>query len=589
MSPLKRDALTLLLLLAPVLAVVWPVLGDPGGTVLGGSFVYGHLWSWELVASQGIQLTTQVINYPEGGAVTLIGWSFLLPVLALRALGLGVVAAANLVLGLHLLAGAYLAYRLALRLTHGSYAASVVGGAAYGFCPLVLSLVWNGQYPKLVHGLLPLALLMLVRLADGRRWPMLALGPTLALLLASSPYLGIFGAALALMGGAWILASRRRAIPLKDAALRLGLAGLLALVAAAPFFWYWSAGASGQQLLAPAGTGMDVTAMADFRASLAGWFDPRLAADPSAEPHVWDVHHVHYIGWVGLALAALALVVAWRRRGRQDPAPGAPSCLGTGFFVTAGVVFFVLAHGSHLDLGSTRLPLPMQWLWDAVPASRALYATYRAAVVVSLVVAMLGTLGLAWLTVRLGRRLGAVLCAAAGLLVLGEALLVSPAPFPIKVAAAPALEVYADLARRPGCGAVLVVPYGVHDESLAMDLHRFHQIQHRHPLAHGVLKTPRRRMAAFHDRLYRAITGHDPPPLRRARPGQPRLHFRYVLLHERLIKDRQRLPGVRAFLDRAARLVKAYPDQGVRLYETIPAGQGAAYPRAPGLPGGRCL
>ena len=253
------------------------------------------------------------------------------------------------------------------------------------------------------------------------------------------------------------------------------------------------------------------------------------------------------------------------------------------------MVFFLLAHGPYLDLGAARLPLPMQWLWDAVPATRAFFATYRAGVVVSLAVSMLGALGLSWLAARTNRLVGVAICAAAGLLVLGESLLISPAPFPIKAAEVPALQVYRDLARRPGCGALLVVPYGVHDESLAMDLHRFHQIQHRHPLVHGVLKTPRRRMAAFHDRLYRAITGHATPPLRRARPGTPRLHFRYVLLHERLIRDHQRLPHVRAFLDRAAKLLKAYPAEGVRLYETLPAGKGVAYPRAAGLPGGRCL
>ena len=593
---LLRDALALLLFLAPVLVVVWPVLGDPGGTVLGGSFVYGHLWSWELVSSHGIELSTRTINYPEGGVMTLIGWSFIGPLLALRALGFGVVAAANLLAALHLLAGCYLAYRLALRLTD-RFAAAVVGGLGYGLCPLVLSLVWNGQYPKLVHGLLPLVILLLVRLADGKRWPLLALPPTLALLLASSPYLGIFGAVVALLAGIWLLARGRADVPRPRLAVLLAAAGALSLLAATPFFLYWgnSSGATGgEQLLAPAGTGMDITAMSDFRATLGGWFDPRPVGRPSLDPFQWDVVHVHYLGWVGLILALAGLVLVLRGRPKTDREPGrqaGAAGLGAGFFLALGVVFVGVAQGPYAELGSLRIPLPMQWIWDAVPQSRALYATYRAAVVVSLALAMLASMGLSRLVANVKQSTGLALCAAAGLLVLGEALLVSPAPFPIKSSAVPSSRAYQDLASSGDCGAVLVVPYGVHDESLAMEVHRFHQTFHRHPLVHGVLKTRPRAMAAFHDRLYQAVTGHAPPPRRRARPGAPRLHFRYVLLHERLIRNRERLPGVRAFLDGAARLVRHYPAEGIRLYQTRQTGPSKKppYPRSAALPAGQCL
>ena len=584
---IKRDSLALLLFLAPVLAVVWPVVGDPGGTILGGNFVYGHLWTWDLITSRGIQLTTGATNYPDGGSMTLIGWSFILSVLVLRALGFGVVAAANLVVVLHLLLGCYLAYRLILHLSR-HFSAAVVGGLGYGLCPFVLSLLWNGQYPKLVHGLLPLLILLLVRLADGRRWPVVALAPTLALLLASSPYQGIFGALVALLGGGWILAARNRYLTRRAALLRLTLAAALSVAAAAPFVHYWSVsgGTRGDQLLVPAGTGMDMTAMADFRASSWGWFDPRQTGQPSDNPYQWDVLHVHYLGYSGLVLAVLGFVLWLRRRREEGPA------LGPLFFMALGGVFTIVAYGPYWELGSLRVPLPMQWLWDAVPASRTFYATYRAAVVVSLAVAVLASLGLARVAARLGPWWGHGLCTAAGLAILAEALLVSPAPFPIKTCQVQVARVYRDLARTGDCGAVLVVPYQVHDESLIMEVHHFYQAVHRHPLVHGDLRTPLRRMGEFHNRLYEAVTGHAPPPGRRARPTEVRLHFRYVLLHEHLIRNRQRLPAVRAFLDSATRLLRAYPQEGIRLYETIPlvAGEGAPkYPRSEGLPGGRCL
>ena len=580
---LRRDGLALLLLLPPVLVVLWPVLGAPGSTVLGGSFLYGHLWSWEMLASRGLELSTQAINYPDGGSMTLIGWSFILPLLLLRALGLGLVAATNLLLLLHLLLGCFLAYRLMLQLTR-HFSASLAGGAAYGLCPLVLSLVHNGQYPKLVHGLLPLLLLELLLLARGRRWPVLALGPTLALLCASSPYQGIFGALLALAGGAWMLARGPGGgvrLTRGAALLRLGLAALLAVVVTAPYLYYWqlTGGARGQ-LLVPAGTGMKLTAMADFRASAGGWFDPHSPAVAGDNPYLWDVIHVHYLGFFGLALAALAVVLRLLRGGTgKGPGPLTFAALGLGFVM--------LAHGPYLDLGPWRLPLPMQWIWDTLPASRAFYATYRAAVVVSLVLAVVAAMGLARLATRLGPRAGHALCAVAGLAMLLEVLLLSPAPFPIKASPAAVPPVYHDLARARDCGALLVVPYGVHDESLALERHRYHQTVHRHPLVHGVIKTPRRRMGQFHDGLYQAISGHAPPPLRRARAALERLHFRYVVLHEQLIRDPQRLPAIRAFLDRTLKLKRVYPGDGIRLYETLPFHQGKGgpqYPRSPGLP-----
>ena len=94
-------------------------------------------------------------------------------------------------------------------------------------------------------------------------------------------------------------------------------------------------------------------------------------------------------------------------------------------------------------------------------------------------------------------------------------------------------------------------------------------------------------MGQFHDGLYQAISGHAPPPLRRARAALERLHFRYVVLHEQLIRDPQRLPAIRAFLDRTLKLKRVYPGDGIRLYETLPFHQGKGgpqYPRSPGLP-----
>lgn len=578
------SASALLVFVVPLLLITWPALSSPADTVIGGSFIFGHMWSWDLVTrgilEQGsLLVNTYALNYPDGGSVTLIGWSYILPLTALRAVGCPLVLAVNLLMALHLLLGCYLAFRLALRLT-GAWPESVVAGLAYGFCPYVLSLLWNGQQPKLVHGLLPLVLLLVLRVVESRRvWPLVACGAVLALTLASSPYHGMFGALLALAAGLWLLATRpagerRRALG------RLALAALCAAVATAPYFYYWIASQSDPAhppLLVPAGELRDVYAMHDFNASLSGWFAPQATDPPLSDPHLWNVFHVHYLGWIAVAMALLALGLRLRGRGRGV------GPLGPGFFAAAGLGFLLLAHGPTLRLGSLSVPLPLRLLWEVAPVTQAFYITYRAVLVVSLALAVLGAMGLAAALKPLGLRLRGAVCAVAGCAIMAEALLVSPAPFPLKAHRFDIPRAYHDLARRDDCGAVLQVPYEAHNDNIAFELHLFHQSVHSRPLVHGDLKTKLHQLGAFHSGLFQAVTGRasaDAPPT----TSRPALHFRYAVLHERMVPA-GRLPAVRAFLERGLRLVRAYPGEGVRLYETRVDGP---YPRAPGLPR-RCL
>lgn len=587
-SPLWALALSV----GAVFLVAYPALLSPADTLLGGTFIYGHLWAWEmfirgLLDHGTIVYASDALNYPVGGRVSFIGASHLLPLIGLRAAGVPLILGTNLITALHMVAGCYFGHRLYLRLT-GAWGASLVGGLIFGLSPYTLSLVSNGQLPKLTVGLIPLALLFLMDLPSARRpWAAVWCGLILALIFASSPYTGVFCAVLLTMGGCYLLwkapgSGRRRLMG------RLGLASITSAVAATPFTVYYivtQAKEGEVSLLQPAGTLQEAFGDYQFSASLSGWFNPWQGWVPHPDGSMWDVFHLNYLGWVVLGLLVLALVL--RRRfpgGDKDTAPLRPA-----FFLLTGLVFVVLAHGPELRVGEWRVPLPLSLLWDHVPKTKTLYVTYRAVGVVAMCLTSLGVWALAALIDRAPRLIRLLVCVGVAGLFLAETFFVSPSPCPVKTHPVPVPQVYRDLARTADCGAVLVAPYEAHNHNLSFEPHRYYQIIHRHPLAHTVLGTPLLKMGRFNTELTRAITGR-PPEEPDTYKGKPTLHFRYVILRERLILP-QWLRGTHSFLGRELREVKRYPADRIRLYETRPAdgnGPTPAFPRAPNLPQ-RCL
>ena len=574
---------------AAVALVTYPVLASPMDTVLGGTFSFGHLWAWEmfvrgLLDHGSLVIASDALNYPDGGRMTLIGASHLVPLIALRAVGVPLILATNLLTLLHLVLGCFLAQRLIQRLTN-AWPESMVGGLLFGLCPYTLSLVSNGQLPKLSVALVPLALLLLIKIADARRArSAVACGLTLALIMASSPYTGVFCAVLLTVGGVWLLAKAGRQT-WRPLAARLALAAGSALLASVPFIaYYLTSGADHGQssLLMPAGELQETFGDYAFSASATGWFNPFQGWIPREDPALWDVFHLNYLGWAGLLLAAPLLLP-----GRRWSTPA--GSMGPGFFLLTALLFMVFAHGPALKLGGVTVPLPLGLLWDLVPPTKTLYVTYRAVGVVALALAVLAAGGLARLTAGRSTGVRVLACCAAAGLFLAETFFLSPSPAPVKSHRVVVPEVYRDLARAPGCGALLVLPYEAHDEALSFEPHRYYQIIHGKPLVHTVLGTPVRDMGRFHTELTQIILG-QPPSEATEDQQTPRLHFQYVVLRERLIKP-ENLEMVRAFLNLALHEIKRYPADRIRLYETKRSGGlglAPVFPRDTRLPR-RCL
>jgi len=561
------------------LLFLWPAPPYLGAVIVGGDFMYPTLWTFDL-ATQGIlergapPYQTQLLNYPEGGSLTFVGWSVILVIAALRALGASVLLGANVALVLHLVLGCYLAYRLALRAT-GRVPESMVGGLAFGLSPYVLSLVWNGQIEKLSHGFLPAIVLTVILYATDRRaWALPALGIAFGCVFATSPYNAIFGAYLAVATTLLLLIRGDRAARL--ATLRRAVtAAAVCFACCLPYLVYRRATAAAdlEPLFRPVpvpqlpGVGWPSEVMNN--ATLLGWFLPGKGTWALGDAFQYPVLHVHYLGWACLALAAVAWL--WRSRG------GIPRWLPLAATCTA-IPAWLVAHGYCLvvDPSTTPVPseisLPLYWLSKLVPGVTAFGVPYRAVVVVSLCLAVLAAAGLAALGARLSLRGRIVLCAFAGVAIMAETLWLSPVPFPLPCRFAAPPQVYVDIAASDGCAAVLDVPNEAHGLGAGANLpFIYHQSSHGHPtllhLHYGPLHEPR--MTPFQRGLSRAC-GRTTARELRSDEDTTLLDFGFLVLHENRLSNPQ-LDAVRAYLGEHLTLVRRYPEDGVTLYTPIEA------------------
>jgi hypothetical protein len=356
---------------------LWPASVQLGESILGGDFMYATVWTFDAV-SRGllergeIPFETRMLNYPDGGSLEFVGWSFIGLITALRGLGVPLVPSTNLSLALHLIFACYFTYRLALRLT-GKRAESVVGGLAFGLCPYVLSLVWNGQIEKLSHGFLPVIVLCVIGIVADRRYGFLPwLGLAIGLLFATSPYNTLFAAFLAIVTTAGML-SRARAGQRAKVFGRAVLAAGVCFLSCLPYVYYWkrALAADLDSLYAPAAVPLLPGTLPNGalqNATVLGWFAPGKAAGVLGSTLEHPVLHIHYLGWGCLAFAFAGLVLV-RLRHRQARTGISEVIVGT------ALVAFVIAHGYCLVVSPTHspgteynTPLPLYFAYKLLPA-----------------------------------------------------------------------------------------------------------------------------------------------------------------------------------------------------------------------------
>ncbi len=441
-SRLFRSEPWLVVAAAGLLAVTltWPLaarLGSAGRVDTGdGRYsAWNVAWVAHALTTDPVHVYDANIFYPHKGTLAYSEPNLLAGALAIPAwLATGnALAAWNWTTLCAFALAAICAYALARRLT-GSPGGAAVAGLIYAFCPFAFSHIPHIQL-LMTFGP-PLALLAMHRFVDAPSWRRAVfLGLAVAVQALACGYYGIFGGLAVALGVVWFgVASGRWRRPTYWA-FALGAAAVAVLVVAPFFFPY----------LGIRGAGF-TRSLDDARAYRADWrsyLASPLLLHRWILPLIGEWREVLFPGFVGLALATVAVVRTWRAPGSSQPA-GRPTVVG--FYLALGALAFWGSFGP--DAGLYTL------LYKTVPFFSMLRAPSRLGLLVTLATSVLAGVGMAGLSVRLAGRRRRVL-----LLAVLAVTLARSTVGPLWLAAAPAVST-ADrrLAALPR-GPVVEFPY----------------------------------------------------------------------------------------------------------------------------------
>jgi hypothetical protein len=427
-----------LAILALVLVVCAPVLGDPAGLALGHprTDTWNHVWGYDHVAralaSGASPLDAALLSWPQGGTLYFIdtfGALLLSPVTLLGGAGL----AYNLSIALNLTFAGLAMHALARDLTRDDGAA-LFAALAYASTPHVLAQAYNGITETLAIGWLPLLWLSLRRVAQG---PTLRRGAVAGLVAgcaaAANAYYGLFALGLGAMWLVWL----GRAAPRRLWAARgaLAVAAACGLVVVTPFALAFRASLDADDaVVAREGAFTWASLTGHNQTDALGFLRPGDHYSPDLRARFDDsLIVVVYAGWTLLLVAGLGV--------RRDPHRA------RGWFVAALAAAvlalgpLLYAGGRYVRLGEDWVPLPFLALYDLVPGLSRVSHPFRFAVLVGLCLSMAGALAIASLRAPVRRWAGPAL----GILVAIEALLASPAVFPLPVSRLAVPAFYAEL------------------------------------------------------------------------------------------------------------------------------------------------
>ncbi len=438
---LRVHAPALALFAALAVLATWPAVLHLGAAIPGAptSDAYDHYWGywwWASSLADGkLPLRTEVSHWPDGGLlwfVDPVGALLSLPFQLLGGAAVGYTAATLL----QLWGGMAAMYTLAWSHVR-ERGPAVLAGVIFGASPYALSLLYSGTVEYLNLAPLPLFWLFLQRaLAEGGRRDTVLAATCWAWATLGNFYYAAF---CGLLFGVGLLVERRRGLPLLERAATVLLAfGVLA-----------------GPILAVAGWTLSSPDAVVARESAPGWSYRSLpATDLLTFLHPGDYYfpdnrkmgnhgiiHVNYLGW--LATIA-ALIGAWRFRALRLP------------LVVAAVLAMgptLAVNGAPVFVGRNPVPLPDTLLYLPGSPFRLVHHPYRLVVLPMLFGALAAAKALS------GRpRLALALSAG----VLAEALLASPAVWPLPTTSIEAPEAYERLAADPAVEGVWDFPPDYH-------------------------------------------------------------------------------------------------------------------------------
>lgn len=463
---LRPHAYALLALLIVVGLALWPLpLALVGGDVAlghaGGDFAdhyWGTWWFGHEILSGRWPDRTDLVQYPGfsrlwyvdpvGGLLGVLFWP------------LGFPRVYNAVLLVQALFGTFAAYAVAWSWTR-SRGAALCAGALIGASPYLIGLAHSGLSEYFGLGfpvLFTWAALRALGLdpagapAAPRAW--LWAGLLLTACAFQAFYYAAFGALLlgcAVLGSDW----RARLVP----ALRIGL--VFAVSAAPIFALAWSSlGSPESAITAENAPGWDYKELpATDLLTFVRWGEYYFPDTREDNP---GILHVNHVGLAGLALAVAGLVRGSGSR-RLLVVVSAYAIFALGPRLCVG--------GELVQWGTGAVPLPAALLYLPGSPFRFVHHPYRMVALLLPLLAGLAALGAA--------RLPRAVRPFAAALIVAEALLLSPAPWPVAFARVDAPKIYAEIPEGP----VLDWPP---DATTWNRSYATWQVQHGRPIAYGV-------------------------------------------------------------------------------------------------------
>ena len=547
--------------------ITWPAALDLSGSMVGhpGNDTWNHAWGFwwvqDGVLSDGsVPLATELLNHPTGGSLFFID-SFN-ALLSLPAGLLGVPLAFNLAV---LLAFAFNAFGMWVLAREVLKDAVVAWVPAVVFCSSahLMGQAYNGISETLNAGWLPLTCWALIRLLDRQRpGRALALGALLGLCSLSNFYYGLFGILVCVIGALHRAITEPRLTRWGPFVGFSALGAALYAVLVLPVLRVLSASLGAEDAMVNRDQDFVWQSLLNHNITDAvGFIRPGRIYTPDLKAlYGEDLLIVTYLGWVALALAALAFARA--RPSRQ-----------LSLWAVFSVTFVVFALGPYLHVNGNYvtwegdwvnaevfavnpdaykvIPLPFLTFFEAFPIFSRISHPFRFVVPALLGVGMLAGFGARWLgaeltlAVKNPRVARFAVTGLASAAILAEVLLASPAPWPLPRCDAEIPSVYANI---QGDGAVLDLPITV--PNLERAVYTWYQTGHGRPSPYGLndpIPDPLERnpltAMLVQVEASRAVTLPRMLPELEMVIGRRQLKaqgYRYIVVHERLYPEHKK-------------------------------------------------
>ncbi|MES2638735.1 MAG: hypothetical protein V4850_04615 [Myxococcota bacterium] len=463
-----RIALVVTALVAVV--VTWPLALDPGGSISGhpGNDVWNHIWGYWWVADElahgRLPLRTDLQHFPQSSRLFFIDSFGAVLTLPLQWLA-GPVAAMNVVVMGSFWAAGMAAWALARHVRAELFGAgpdadrdALVAAVAYATAPHLVAQAYNGITETLFAFGLPLATLGVLRLLlrPTITNALLAAG-AMALCTLANWYYGLF----AIVGSAILLvvlaATRRERIRWAALPKTLALAAIVSAAAVAPVLAGFASTLDGPDAIVQRDPEFVWTSLVTHNITdVVSSFVPGKVYSPDLKAlHGEELLIVTYLGWALLVLAGVGLVRMRRWRDRL------PWVVWIGVFALLMLGPYLYVNGAYVTVTDRRLPMPFLALFEVLPLFGRISHPFRFVMAVTLGLGVLASVGIGALVQRAGANRAHAVRLAVLALVAAEALLVSPAPWPLPRSDARLPDSVAILAADPEPGAVLDLPISV--------------------------------------------------------------------------------------------------------------------------------